>query len=89
MNELIKILKVAGIATIILGALYSLGSFINNVIPWHYLVDVFSVAKVMLNTLDWFWDTTALLVFLTAWLVLYGAVWGFRGVNLVIKWFRR
>jgi len=88
MNEFFKIIKNIGLLTLTVGFLGILGAVINAYVPWIWLTDFFVIIRHCLTMVDFFWDTTTTIALMSISLTIVGALWTYRGVMVVVQWFK-
>lgn len=84
---MIDILKKMVIVGLVMGALSILGAAINAAIDWSWLVAVFKVFRVLLNPVDFVFDTTTLITVLGKMLSTLILVYSFYGGLYVFRVF--
>jgi hypothetical protein len=84
---MIDVLKKIAIVGLVLGAASALGNAINSAISWTWLVYVFKIFRVLLNPMDFVFDTTTLITVLGKMLSTLILVWGFYGFIYVMRVF--
>lgn len=88
MDEAIKIFKILGITSIIIGALQLLGSAVNYLIPWEILTNIFVIFRKLLLSIDFIIDTNALLATITAGMSILLAKWTYSATTFLISFFK-
>lgn len=88
MGTIIKILKDIGLITALILALGFLGTTINDLIQWGWLIDFFSIIKNVLKNIDFIIDTNTLTTLIGLSLYITIGYWTFRATLIIIHWFR-
>lgn len=81
-------LKLIAIISLITTACLSLGVLFNQIIPWTYLTQFFSLMRWSFGLIDFLVDTPTLIILIGLALMIQVAYWSFRGVMLVVHYFR-
>lgn len=88
MNQIIKTLKTLAIIGIIISGLTILGATINEIVPWIWLTNFFIIIKFLIRIFDFMIDTDTLITLIGLILTIDAAYWVFKGVMLIIHYFR-
>ncbi len=84
----VKILRDVALVSVFVTLLTILGNGINYVIPWHWLVDMFSILKFFTSQISFMWDTMSMWTIISIVLGLEIIFWAFTAGVTVIKWFK-
>jgi hypothetical protein len=88
-KAIIDNLKSIMLISAVIAGLGVLGAFINSYIPWIYLTYTFGIMRKLVSMLDFLVDTNTLFALFGVWLGIFGALWTFKGIMFVIKWFKK
>lgn len=81
------ILKKIAIAAAAILALQLLGTGINNLIDWSFLVSAFRISRTIIDPVDLFLDTTTIITIVGKMLSIIMAIWVARGSIYIFKLF--
>lgn len=87
-TEIFKILKTIGLIGLGLTGLAALGVIINILPVWDWLTNFFCIIKNAIRFIDFMWDTDTTLTVIGYMMSISVAYWTWRGIMIVVGWFK-
>lgn len=77
LGNILNFLKKYAMIELTIVALLILGNVIDGLVNWSYLTIFFKILSVLINSMNFIWDTDTMLVLITAQFTILVSYWGF------------